>query len=218
MALTDIDMKEVGRSIQLAGAVYAKADSGQLFLVLLPRGLDTDARQRLGDILGERLKAHDGEQFANVVDLDVDEWDQFLRQTDLVEVEATVQDPTTGHIAKAIVRKSARQVSQHYSWVVFRRDEFKCRYCGADDVPLTVDHLVTWESGGPSTPENLVSSCQKCNNARGEIEFSAWLMDPYYRKVSKGLDHRVKFANQALIPTLANIPRVPLKEGKKRKR
>jgi hypothetical protein len=195
MPLRDINMAEVGRSIQLAGAVYA--DQHRAWMVLLP-----------GDDVEDPTP----------VALTVEEWTEFLRQTDLVEVAALVRDSETGNIGKAIIRKSNRQISQHISWQVFRRDEFKCRYCGADEVPLTVDHLVTWESGGPSTPENLVASCSKCNNARGETPYADWLMSPYYKRVSGGLGYQVKFANQGLIPTLADIPVTPLKDGKKRKR
>lgn len=196
VSLRDINMAEVGRSIQLVGAVYA--DHNQAFVVLIP-----------GEPPVESLK--------NVV-LTLDEWQEFLRQTDLVEVKALVKDPATGSVAKAIVRKASRQVAKHISWVVFRRDGYACRYCGCDDKPLTVDHLVTWESGGPAIEENLVASCSKCNNARGEMPYADWLMSRYYKRVSVKLNHSEKFANQALVSTLANIPITPLKPGKKRKR
>jgi len=196
MSLQDINLKEVGRSIQLRGAVYG--DEDHAFVVLLPNEDPVEGP-------------------LNVL-LTLDEWQAFLRQTDLVEVKALVQDPATKHVAKAIVRKSSRQVAKHTSWVVFRRDKFKCRYCGADNVPMTVDHLVTWESGGPNTRENLVAACARCNNKRGETPYSDWLMSPYYKRVSKSLAHAERFANQALVPTLATIPITPLKPGKKRKR
>jgi len=196
VALRDINMAEVGRSIQLVGAVYA--DGRDAFLVHLP---GEEAIESPRSVL-----------------LDNGEWQAFIRQTDLVEIEALVKDPETKKMAKAIVRKCERQVAKHTSWVVYRRDEYTCRYCGDDQVPLTVDHLVTWESGGPAIPENLVASCSKCNNRRGEMPYADWLMSPYYRKVSKRLDHSVRFANSALVPTLANIPITPLKPGKKRKK
>jgi hypothetical protein len=81
-----------------------------------------------------------------------------------------------------------------------------------------VDHLVTWESGGPSIEENLVASCSKCNNARGETPYEEWLMSPYYKRVSANLGYQDKFANQVIVSRLANIPVTPLKPGKKRKR
>ncbi len=199
MSLRDINMTEIGRSIQLVGAVYGDS-SDEAFVVLVP-GADPVKVASLKNVT-----------------LTLDEWQEFLRQTDLVEVEALVRDPDTGKVAKAIVRKSSRQVAKTTSWVVFRRDGFRCRYCGTEDVPMTVDHLVTWESGGPSIEENLVTSCSRCNNARGETPFEDWLVSGYYKRVSAKLGYAEKFANQGLIPTLEDIPRTPLKPGKKRKR
>lgn len=194
MALHDIPMKELGLSIQMVGAVYA--DKSKAYLVLLP---------------GENA-VKDPRQVA----LTLDEWQAFLRQTDLEEVECLVKDPGTKQIGKAILRKSERNISQTVSWAVYRRDGFKCRYCGVEDEPLTVDHLITWESGGPSTHENLVACCRKCNGARGETPFADWLMDPYYKRVSQKLDYQTKFANQALVPTLAAIP-ISVRVGKRQR-
>jgi len=198
MPLTDLDMAEVGRSIQLVGAVYAKAGTDDAWVLLLPGEEPIEAAS---------------------VTLDQDEWLEFLRQTDLVEIRALVKDEH-GKVGRAIVRKCERQVSQNVSWEVFRRDGYRCRYCGADQVPLTVDHLVTWESGGPSTPENLVACCKRCNNVRGETPFDEWLKDPYFKRVRKGLSIGERFALDALVPRLADIPRSPIvvKQGKKRKR
>jgi len=214
MALTDIDIKEVGRSIQLAGAIYV--DSEDVYLVTLPDALTWDQGVALSNI-ESRAGGSGLSVDVTSVKLTAEEWETFLRQTDLVEVEALVKDPATGKTGKAIVRKSNRQVSQHFSWVVFRRDEFRCRYCGADEVPLTVDHLITWESGGPSTPDNLVASCRKCNGARGETPYAEWLMSKFYRQASQRLSHEDRFANQALVATLADVKVVPLKPGKKKR-
>lgn len=191
MALHEIDLKQLGVSIQMVGAVYA--DKDRAYLVLLP---------------GESSRP------VKEVKLDQEEWLKVMQQTDLVEVEALVRDPETKQVVKALVRKSERQISQQVSWTVFRRDEFKCRYCGAADVPLTVDHLITWESGGMSVPENLVACCRKCNGARGETPYADWLMDSYYKRVSQNLDYQGRFANQALVPTLAGLP-VSIKMGKR---
>ena len=195
MNFNDINLPEVGRSIQLVGAVYA--DQHSAIMVLLPDADDVES--------------------PTPVAMDSEQWKAFLRQTDLVEFEATVEGPD-GKLQRAIIRKSNRQISKIVSWNVFRRDDYTCRYCGRDDVPLTVDHLVTWESGGPHTEENLVASCSKCNNARGEMDFADWLLDAFYKRVSKGLSFEQRFANDAIAPRLANIERTPLKDGKKRKR
>lgn len=81
---------------------------------------------------------------------------------------------------KITLRKSQRNIEQGVSWAVFRRDNFTCRYCGADDVPMTVDHVVRWENLGESVEENLICACRKCNKTRGNIEYPDWLNHPYY--------------------------------------
>lgn len=198
MPLKDIPFKELGLSIQMVGAVYA--DKNRAWMVMFPG-------EGQGDNAVEDPK---------LVLLNREEWEQFLRQTDLVEVEGLVKDPDTKQIGKAMLRKSERQISQQTSWAVFRRDGFRCRYCGVEDQPLTVDHLVTWESGGPSTPENLVAACKKCNGARGETPFEQWLNDPYYRRVSQNLAFEERFKLQALVPTLAKIP-ISVRVGKRQR-
>lgn len=72
---------------------------------------------------------------------------------------------------------------------VYLRDDFKCRYCGGDLKPAliswllwegkrlhkinsatltaTVDHVTPRSKGGLWTYENLVTSCQNCNNKKG---------------------------------------------------
>ena len=33
---------------------------------------------------------------------------------------------------------------------------------------------------GPSVPMNLITSCKKCNNKRGSMDYVDWLLSPYY--------------------------------------
>jgi len=62
---------------------------------------------------------------------------------------------------------------------VFKRDGFKCAYCG-ETKDLTLDHVIPKSKGGKSTWENLVSACVKCNNRKD---------DKYYYEV--GLKLRI---------------------------
>ncbi len=50
---------------------------------------------------------------------------------------------------------------------ILRRDNFRCQYCGATDVPLTIDHMVPKSRGGEDTWENLITACIRCNNRKG---------------------------------------------------
>lgn len=191
--IRDLNLRDVGNSIRLAGVVYV--DDSRTHIVLLP---------------GEG-EAMDGQP--NILDLDSDEWVRFLRQTDLLETEI-IQRSKDGKLAKAIVRKSQRQIDTHVSWAVFKRDNYCCRYCGQDGVPLTVDHLVLWEEGGPSTEANLLTACRKCNKTRGNTQYADWLQHGYYKKVSPGLAPGVAEANVAILATLDAIPRHQTKRSR----
>lgn len=64
--------------------------------------------------------------------------------------------------------------------IVWKRDNYICRYCGIDmnghmidgkqRLPfsqITVDHIIPRCAGGSDEEENLVTSCFKCNNKKG---------------------------------------------------
>lgn len=142
--------------------------------------------------------------------LSVEEWEKILFQLDTLQTEVTQGE----HLPKIILRKSERNIEQSISWEVFRRDEFKCRYCGADNVPMTVDHLITWESGGPSTVDNLVCSCKKCNRIRGNMSYGEWLKSDYYNEVSKNLSDEIMILNLHLED---DIKKIPLRVHKKKR-
>jgi 5-methylcytosine-specific restriction endonuclease McrA len=56
---------------------------------------------------------------------------------------------------------------------VFKRDNFRCVYCGFDGGSfdtwtfLQVDHFVPRSRGGPDSSENLKTSCIICNQMKG---------------------------------------------------
>ena len=179
-------IKQFGHTIQVTGVIYGDAEN--IYLCFVP---DEPFEDR------------------NMIwfeELSIEDWKAILRQTDLMETEILAKD-TDGKIIKAIVRKSTRQIEQGVSWAVYRRDKYKCRYCGKDDVPLTVDHLILWEEMGPTIPENLVACCRKCNKARGNMQFEDWLASDYCRKVGENLTDDEKWANVHLVSQLHRIPR-----------
>ena len=50
---------------------------------------------------------------------------------------------------------------------IFKRDSYKCQYCGKTNLILTIDHVIPKNKGGNDTWENLVSACKKCNLNKG---------------------------------------------------
>lgn len=192
MKLSDLRLLDFGHTIQLAGAIYVSG--GAIYLMPFPD--ETKIIDELDD---------DPSQL-QLVEMDQDSWVQLLRQTDLLETEI-LQQAADKTLTKAIIRKSTRQIEQGVSWAVFHRDGYRCRYCGkGQGLPLTVDHLVTWESGGPSTVENLVSACRKCNKIRGELPYEKWLQHSFYLNVKQNLSETEQLANTILLTTLDKIP------------
>jgi 5-methylcytosine-specific restriction endonuclease McrA len=52
---------------------------------------------------------------------------------------------------------------------LFIRDDFTCQYCGTVEPThkLSLDHVVPRSLGGPTTWENIVCCCLRCNSRKG---------------------------------------------------
>lgn len=100
-------------------------------------------------------------------------------ETELVDIFNQLDTLSITNTQKVVLRKSQRNIDQKISWTVFRRDGFKCQYCGDHESPMTIDHLVLWEEDGDTVPANLLTSCKKCNHTRGNMPFDQWLKSSY---------------------------------------
>ena len=52
-----------------------------------------------------------------------------------------------------------------YKRWVLNRDNYTCVYCG--EAANEVDHVIPRSHGGSDFPSNLVASCRRCNNLKG---------------------------------------------------
>ena len=75
----------------------------------------------------------------------------------------------------------ATRMSREDATKVFKRDHFKCQYCGLDGLHkfenwlvLTVDHIHPHARGGGRHMENLVTACQPCNLLKGKREYASF--------------------------------------------
>lgn len=68
-----------------------------------------------------------------------------------------------------------RPLSTKTRFEVFKRDGFKCQYCGAvpPNVILQVDHIVAVTKGGLNSMDNLVTCCQTCNIGKGNKDLKS---------------------------------------------
>jgi hypothetical protein len=67
-----------------------------------------------------------------------------------------------------------KTISKKLRFEVFKRDSFKCQYCGrvAPDVILNVDHIDPVASEGSNDILNLITSCFDCNAGKSDRKLS----------------------------------------------
>lgn len=152
----DIPTEEIGDLWTLEGVVYGNGE--QSVAMVLPY-----APGSLGSKLPQNTVVKPAKVLETIFPTD-EEWQTFLKQTD---------DPVTP-IGKAFVRKATRQVIESVRWRVYKRDNYTCRYCGRDDVPMTVDHYIAQKYGGEWTFENLLTSCRNCQKLKGHKTIQEW--------------------------------------------
>ena len=145
---------ELGVQVKMAGIVFT-GSRGIAALVWLP-GLRASLFEEAGYI------------WTCDVEPCLEEWAAILQATDSPEI---FEIDTSGAV-KAIHRKSMRAIGGALQWKVWRRDGFRCLYCGVDgdeNHPLTVDHFVPVELGGQDTEDNLISCCRLDNKKKGSL-------------------------------------------------
>ncbi len=54
--------------------------------------------------------------------------------------------------------------------------ERKCTYCGKENIPLQIEHIVPRAKGGSNRISNLCLACEKCNLAKGTKSIEDWLL------------------------------------------
>ena len=70
--------------------------------------------------------------------------------------------------------KTKRSINWRLRFLVMRRDDFKCKLCGASPAMrpgtiLHVDHIKAWDKGGETVMENLQTLCDQCNIGKSNL-------------------------------------------------
>jgi 5-methylcytosine-specific restriction endonuclease McrA len=98
----------------------------------------------------------------------------YLGKADILHEEPRHIHTLTGVVARPSVVRLRYHVKRPLPQLrlsrrsVFARDHFTCQYCGVVGKELTLDHVIPRRMGGPSTWENLVTCCRKCNTKKGD--------------------------------------------------
>ena len=90
------------------------------------------------------------------------EWDDWIHTvTFVIQVPRVIRLLDYDRVPRNVVKFNRRNV--------FLRDENRCQYCGKKfgNHHLSLDHVVPRSRGGPSTWDNIVCACLKCNVRKG---------------------------------------------------
>ncbi len=191
--LDDLNIHDFGNEIQISGLIWS--GKGLVFITPTP-----DKKEDLSN--------------PKIMPLTLDEWQKLLRQTDLLETEIFQQDPSG--ITKVLVRKSQRQIDNYLQWKIFQDDNYHCRYCGRTGIPLTVDHVRTWEDGGITSEINLLTACRQDNKDRGRMQYEDWINSDMYKRRSVNLSSDIKQKNIDKINELPFIKTLDVKHIRSR--
>lgn len=172
--MKELEIKDIGFGVSMSGMIMSSIDG--LYIVGFPGEHNIDKLE------------------SKILIPTEEEFEAIINQMDNHEFELFDSSKN----AKIIVRKSQRNMDQNIVWQIFRRDNFTCRYCGENNLPMTYDHVMLWEKGGATTLMNGVTSCKKCNKTRGNLEYDEWINTEYYKEVSKNIPDTVKEQNRIL--------------------
>lgn len=70
--------------------------------------------------------------------------------------------------------KERKAISKRTRFEVFKRDSFKCQYCGgcSPEVLLVIDHIKPVADGGDNHLLNLITACDPCNAGKSDVPLS----------------------------------------------
>lgn len=75
-------------------------------------------------------------------------------------------------IWQSICRVERGRVTNKIRFLVYRRDNYRCKKCGRTTDDLEIDHIFPISKGGKSTLNNLQTLCRRCNLLKSnKIEF-----------------------------------------------
>lgn len=98
----------------------------------------------------------------------------FLGKVDILHTDHTIVHTLRGTFDAPSVVKLKHHIRRPMPELrlsrrsILARDNYTCQYCGHKAKDLTVDHLIPKRMGGPTTWENLVCCCRKCNTQKGD--------------------------------------------------
>jgi len=103
----------------------------------------------------------------------------FIRFINKAEQDGDVPVEAISGVEPSDAVKTSTRSTRHINWrtrfLVMRRDDFKCCYCGRSPsnnpgLELHIDHVKAWSKDGPTTMDNLRTACNMCNIGKSDLD------------------------------------------------
>lgn len=119
------------------------------------------------------------------IDIDSEEWKDYIKlrndesigRQDILFFKENKRRPKSKEEKKKreYIDRPGRIPNLRLRYAVLKRDNFKCKLCGASPatnptVELQVDHIIPWSKGGKTTIDNLQTLCSWCNLGKFDSE------------------------------------------------
>jgi hypothetical protein len=100
--------------------------------------------------------------------------------------------PVTALIVETVRFDTQKMVNPEISGALYQQGELagyevreyllekwgrKCSYCGAENVPLEVEHISPMGKGGSDRVSNLALACRKCNQKKADQDLNKFLVN-----------------------------------------
>lgn len=96
---------------------------------------------------------------------------EMLEHHEGQEIRSASESYSLPSVLRLVRRVSVPRRSVQFSRInVYRRDGFRCQYCGEEFGvdELTFDHVLPCSRGGTTTWSNIVTCCGPCNRKKGD--------------------------------------------------
>lgn len=97
-----------------------------------------------------------------------------IRQEKELEQSNVISNCSGEQEQQATTRKTQRDINLRLRFLVMKRDNFKCCFCGrspatTSGLELHIDHIKPWSMGGETIFDNLQTLCSDCNLGKSNL-------------------------------------------------
>lgn len=97
-----------------------------------------------------------------------------IRQEKELEQSNVISNCSEEQEQQSTTRKTPRDINLRLRFLVMKRDNFKCCFCGrspatTSGLELHIDHIKPWSMGGETIFDNLQTLCSDCNLGKSNL-------------------------------------------------